>query len=94
MDESVENRTKSSGPTLREFWLELKRREHDLPEHGGESGSGFGSGSGGSGFGGGYGLRLVVPDDDALARIRRIMRELCEADEERRERKKNKGCKK
>ena len=89
MDGTVENKKIPSGPTLLEFWLELKRGGCAVPDVG-SGGSGFGSGSGGSGGSGGYGLGLIVPDDDSLERIRRIMRELCEADAERRERKKKK----
>ncbi len=47
------------------------------------SGSGSGSGSGG----GGYGLRLVAPDPASQERIRRIMRELCEKDAARKQKK-------
>lgn len=41
-----------------------------------------GNGSAGSG-GGGYGLSLIVPDEDSLERIRKIMRSLCEKDKKR-----------
>lgn len=40
------------------------------------------SGSGGSN-GAGYGLGLIVPDEASLARIRKIMRALCERDKAR-----------
>jgi len=87
--------TPPPGPTLLEFWLDLKKANaapsaaENVSSHSGaaeffpSSAGSSGSGSGGAG----YGLRLIVPDPDSQERIRRIMRELCERDAKRAKRK-------